>query len=99
MAINTEANWGVVGENDGARSSPADNNDEKDAMSQEKHVERSDDMTSDSENDNLVYDDADDEPELHARTYIALAAMFVLNLVQVFALQGPPAVVSTISRF
>ena len=43
--------------------------------------------------DNLVYDDVDEEPELHARTYIALASMFLLNLVQVFALQGPPAVV------
>jgi hypothetical protein len=42
---------------------------------------------------NLVYED-DEEPELHARTYFALAAMFFLNLVQVFALQGPPAVVS-----
>lgn len=43
---------------------------------------------------NLVYDDADEEPELHARTYIALISMFFLNLVQVVALQGPPAVVS-----
>jgi hypothetical protein len=42
---------------------------------------------------NLVYDDLDEEPELHASTYLALAAMFFLNLVQVFALQGPPAVV------
>jgi hypothetical protein len=43
---------------------------------------------------NLVYDDNEEEPELHARTYFALLAMFFLNLVQVFALQGPPAVVS-----
>jgi len=42
---------------------------------------------------NFVYDDDDEEPELHARTYFALAAMFFLNLVQVLALQGPPAVV------
>lgn len=42
---------------------------------------------------NLVYDDNDEEPELHLRTYFALAAMFLLNLVQTFALQGPPAVV------
>jgi hypothetical protein len=41
----------------------------------------------------LVYDNDDEEPELHLRTYVALAAMFLLNLVQVFALQGPPAVV------
>ena len=42
---------------------------------------------------NLVYDHNDEEPELHARSYFALAAMFFLNLVQVLALQGPPAVV------
>lgn len=46
-----------------------------------------------SEEGNLVYD-GDEEPEIHMRTWIALASMFVLNLVQVFALQGPPAVVS-----
>lgn len=50
----------------------------------------------DSQHD-LVYDLDDEEPELHARTYVALAAMFLLNLVQVFALQGPPAVVRYIS--
>ena len=44
---------------------------------------------------NLVYENAEEEPELHARTYLALAAMFFLNLVQVLALQGPPAVVCT----
>ena len=42
---------------------------------------------------NLVYENVDEEPELHARTYIALAAMFLLNFVQIVALQGPPAVV------
>ena len=42
---------------------------------------------------NLSYDDVNEEPELHARTYVALVSMFALNLVQVFALQGPPAVV------
>ena len=45
-------------------------------------------------NDNLEYDLDDEEPELHARTWIALAAMFLLNMVQIVALQGPPAVVS-----
>lgn len=44
---------------------------------------------------NPVYDEVDEEPEIHMRTWIALASMFLLNLVQVFALQGPPAVVST----
>ena len=39
------------------------------------------------------YDDDAHEPELHARTYVAVLAMFLLNMVQVLALQGPPAVV------
>lgn len=42
----------------------------------------------------LEYEDAELEPELHARTYVAFAAMLLLNFVQVFALTGPPAVVS-----
>jgi len=54
-----------------------------------KHVEKT--VTDEG---NPVYDAADEEPEIHLRTWIALAAMFLLNLVQVFALQGPPAVVS-----
>lgn len=45
---------------------------------------------------NLVYD-GEEEPEIHMRTWIALAAMWLLNLVQVFALQGPPAVVCSIN--
>ena len=44
-------------------------------------------------NANLAYNDDEIEPEFHARTYYALAAMFLLNMVQVLALQGPPAVV------
>ena len=43
---------------------------------------------------NLVYDNDELEPELHMRTYVALAAMFVLNYVGIVALQGPPSVVS-----
>jgi hypothetical protein len=42
---------------------------------------------------NLAYNDVDEEPELHLRTYIAVAAMLLLNYVQVIALQGPPVVV------
>ena len=42
---------------------------------------------------NIEYYDDEHEPELHARTYVALLAMFLLNMVQVLALQGPPAVV------
>ncbi|RSH79191.1 uncharacterized protein EHS24_001230 [Apiotrichum porosum] len=44
----------------------------------------------------MEYDNDDQEPELHARTYVALAALFVLNYVQVFALNGPPSVLSYI---
>jgi hypothetical protein len=43
---------------------------------------------------NLVYDDDDEEPVIHIRTYIALLSMFLMNFVQTFALQGPPSVVS-----
>lgn len=63
---------------------------EKRDLSSEKQVE---DVDSSREEHNLVYDE-EVEPELHARTYVALLAMFLLNMVQVVALQGPPAVVS-----
>jgi hypothetical protein len=43
--------------------------------------------------DNLVYDNDNEVPDMHLRTYIAVAAMFLLNFVQVVALQGPPTVV------
>ena len=49
-------------------------------------------------NINLVYDNEEVEPEIHARTWVALAAMFLLNYVQVFALQGPPAVLNYIGK-
>jgi hypothetical protein len=42
---------------------------------------------------NLVYDNVDQEPIIHIRTWIALASMFLMNFVQTFALQGPPSVV------
>ena len=51
-------------------------------------LDQSDDET------NLVYDRVDDEPELHFRTYLACFSMILVNFVQVFALQGPPSVVS-----
>lgn len=38
-------------------------------------------------------EDFEQEPEFHIRTWFAVAAMFLLNLVQVFALTGPPVVV------
>lgn len=42
---------------------------------------------------NITYNEVDEEPSIHVRTYIALAAMFMLNLVQLVALQGPPTFV------
>ncbi|KEF62550.1 uncharacterized protein A1O9_00523 [Exophiala aquamarina CBS 119918] len=44
---------------------------------------------------NLSFD-GEVEPGLHARTYIALAAMVLLNYVQILALQGPPVVLTFI---
>ena len=46
------------------------------------------------ENPNTFYDDVDHEPEIHLKTYFAVAAMLFLNYVQIIALQGPPLVVS-----
>lgn len=88
MALNPGADR-VVGEDPG-RNGPGQAlspHNEKN-LSETKHLEEI--VTTEH---NLVYDDVDEEPELHARTYIALLAMFLLNLVQVVALQGPPAVV------
>ncbi|KAH7348901.1 putative siderophore iron transporter [Rhexocercosporidium sp. MPI-PUGE-AT-0058] len=47
---------------------------------------------------NMEYNNDDEEPEFHARTWLALAAMFLLNLVQVVALQGPPAMLAYIGE-
>ena len=77
----------------GAQSNPAvrdtavNGPSEKTSM-EAKHIEET--VTQEG---NLVYV-GEEEPEIHMRTWIALASMFLLNLVQVFALQGPPAVVS-----
>lgn len=62
---------------------------EKSSFVNEQHLEQ---VT--TSNGNLEYNNSEEEPEMHARTYLALAAMFLLNLAQVVALQGPPAVVS-----
>lgn len=43
---------------------------------------------------NLMYENAEEEPQLTARTYVALLSMWLLNFVQVLALHGPSAVVS-----
>ena len=59
------------------------------ALDSEKHLEHVDVVQGD-----LAYEDAEHEPELHMRTWIALAAMCLLNYNVVFALLSPPAVVS-----
>lgn len=44
--------------------------------------------------DNITYTDDEHEPELHARTWIALTALCVQSFCQLFALIGPPTAVS-----
>lgn len=58
--------------------------------SSEKYLEDID-MT----HENMVYDDAEHEPELHLRTWIALVAMWLYNYTIVFTLLSPPTVVRT----
>lgn len=53
------------------------------------------DKHSDSGEAQITYEDVYHEPKIHLRTWIAVAAMLLLNYVQVIALQGPPVVVST----
>jgi len=79
-----------VQSNSTVQDTGANNSSEKTSM-EAKHLEEV--VTQEG---NLVYD-GEEEPEIHMRTWIALASMFLLNLVQVFALQGPPAVVSGLS--
>ena len=59
---------------------------------EQEHIEQSLAQTS----GDYQYEDADTEPELHARTWFAVLALFFLNYVQVFALTGPPAIVCCI---
>lgn len=62
----------------------------KPELSSEKYLEEVD-MTQ----ENMVYDDAEHEPELHLRTWIALVAMWLYNYTIVFTLLSPPTVVRT----
>ena len=89
MSSNTGAGESVSADHVHANSS----SDEK-TFGDEKHVEHVVTSSDNVGSGNLVYDDNEEEPELHLRTYIALAAMLLLNLVQVLALMGPPSVVS-----
>ena len=51
-------------------------------------------VESTGEGGNLAYTDAEHEPALHFRTWIAIAAMCMYNLATTAALFGPPVVVS-----
>ncbi|KAJ5762326.1 uncharacterized protein N7511_005708 [Penicillium nucicola] len=74
-------------------SEPLNQECQEKGLEQFKHVEKVDSVS----NEDFVYDN-DEEPELHAQTYFALAAMFLLNLVQVFGLLGPPSGLSYIEK-
>ncbi|KIW38682.1 uncharacterized protein PV06_09632 [Exophiala oligosperma] len=59
-----------------------------------QHMEKTDGSAEeqvDAAEPNVVYDNPEEEPALHLRTWTAVGALFFLNLVQVFALQGPPS--------
>lgn len=43
---------------------------------------------------NLHYDNPDEEPEIHLRTYVAVFSTIFLNFTMNVALAGPPAAVS-----
>ncbi|KAH8653570.1 putative siderophore iron transporter [Xylariales sp. PMI_506] len=63
------------------------------------HVEnQSDDKSLNTVDLNLAYDLVDVEPEINLRTWIAVAAMLLLNFVQVLALLGPPVVLDNIGK-
>lgn len=44
----------------------------------------------------LIYEDAEHEPQLHWRTYVAMASMCLIQYVQLMALVGPSTAVSWI---
>ncbi|BEI84606.1 hypothetical protein CcaverHIS002_0500070 [Cutaneotrichosporon cavernicola] len=54
--------------------------------------------TKDESVHDLAYDNEDEEPVLHARTYFALLALFLLNFVQLVALTGPPSILEYIGK-
>lgn len=89
MATENAADRGVNKELGSSVPEHAPSVDEKQDFSmKEKHLENSPE-----EAKNLSYNDDEEEPEIHMRTWVALGAMWLLNYVQVVALQGPPAVV------
>jgi hypothetical protein len=64
------------------------------ALNDEKSEPKGFSPPSPHDGDGVLEENVDEEePELHARTWVAVAAMFLLNFIQVAALDGPPAVV------
>lgn len=47
---------------------------------------------------NLHYDNEEEEPELHFRTYIAVGSVIVFTFAGLWSLQGPPSVVSVYNQ-
>jgi hypothetical protein len=59
----------------------------------EEAPQHKEDATPVQQDDNLTYTDDEHEPEIHARTWIAVAALCVQSFCQLFALMGPPTIV------
>ncbi|OAL54691.1 putative siderophore iron transporter [Pyrenochaeta sp. DS3sAY3a] len=51
-----------------------------------------------TEHNEHAYQNAESEPEIHWRTYVALLAMVLINYVAVISLQAPPAVLNFIGN-
>ena len=84
------------------RNTPADNTDfepveegnaKRGPITQLEETTPEDQPPTKLEDGNLVYAVDELQPELHARTWIALAAMCLYSFTQLFALLGPPTVV------
>ncbi|KEF57076.1 uncharacterized protein A1O9_07266 [Exophiala aquamarina CBS 119918] len=77
----------------GGMNAPGDERSSKNEAGSKEHVE-----ILNLSVPNLEYDILDEEPALRARTYIALAAMFMMNLVMLVALMGPPTFLTAIGE-
>ncbi len=72
-----------------------DHKDETPKVTEAEHGE----LAPESPLGNLEYREDDQEPEIHIRTWLAVAAMTILNFVALVALTGPPTMVCpSISR-
>ena len=81
-----------IAANSGSANDHGSPSQEGEAKSESKaHLEHIDAI-----NEDLVYDDAEHEPQLHFRTWVALAAMWLYNYVIVLTLLSPPVVVCSL---